>query len=79
MRNQWVDIDVSSSKTNIEAGPRSKNDNMNIDLYQNNEGSSEHILHILCSSYMDGKDIVCVTRITNKLTGELIFEYESSR
>lgn len=79
MRNQWVEVNVSSSKTQVATGPRSKSDNMKIDLYQDNKGSSEHMLNIVCyAEVKDGKTI-CRTEVYNKLTGECIFEHESER
>lgn len=79
MRNQWVEVNVSSSQNNVATGPRSKDDTMNITLYQNNEGSSQEILDVRCYSETRGKDKICITKAYNKITGECIFSHESPR
>lgn len=85
MRNHWVEIECSSLKNDYATGPKGKNDDMTINLYQDNEGSSQHILRIRCypnectDTETGKKYTLVVTQVYNQLTGEVIFTHETRR
>ena len=81
MRNHWVEIECSSLKNDYATGPRGKNDDMNITLFQDNCNNSEKVLRIRCyPTYVpEEKKTYITTTVTNCLTNEVIFSYETTR
>ena len=80
MRNHWINVSVDGRKNDIEAGPKAKSGEMKITLAQRVEGVSVEVLEVECFpiTNQDGEELVC-TRATNKMTGEIVFYYESKR
>lgn len=80
MRNHWVTVNNSSLKKEYSTGPRSLADDMAIDLYQDDKGSSVHILRVDCfpRTDSDGNLKIC-TRVVNRMTEEIIFYHETFR
>lgn len=81
MRNHWLEIESTSLKNGYATGPKGKKDEMTLTLYQNNDNTSEEVLKIECFplSSNDSKEVMVVTRVTNQLTGQIIFYHETIR
>lgn len=80
MRNHWINIKNTSLKNDYATGPRSKQDEMEIDLFQDDQGASVHILKVDCFPRTDSNgDLKICTRVVNKLTEEIVFYHETYR
>lgn len=79
MRNHWITINKSDNSKEVATGPRAKDTRMDIELYQDNKGTSEKVLKIACYPEQIGKDYFVHTVVTNNLTGEVIFDYTTKR
>ncbi len=66
IRNFWIEANIDGYKTSPSGGPRSKDDGMNIIVYQREDGRIKKAIEISCLAfngelqstvYIDGKKV----------------------
>lgn len=81
MRNHWLNVSSTSLKNDYATGPRGKADEMTLRLYQDDKGESIKVLTVDCfpRTPEGSKEVIVCTRVTNNLTGEIVFYHETTR
>jgi hypothetical protein len=72
MRNWWMEANIDGRKDTVTGGPRAKDGQMGIDLFQRVEGQSVRVLGVECLPQDDEKTLV--TYINVRGNGKTIIE-----
>lgn len=74
VRNFYVEANIDGRETTLGGGPRNKEGDMTVRLYQRDEGAITEVLMIDC----DERDGNLITRVFDK-DHNLLFTYETKR
>lgn len=74
VRNFYVEANIDGRETTLGGGPRNKQGDMTVRLYQRDEGAITEVLMIDC----DERDGNLITRVFDK-DHNLLFTYETKR
>lgn len=55
VRNFWIEADIDGRKTTLAGGPKGKDGNMHITIYQRSEGGIVEAVNINCISFFSGE------------------------
>ena len=68
VRNFWIEADIDGRQSTLAGGPRNKNDGMEIDIYQRDDGTIYHAVDIWCHVDPEGN---LVTQIHNRQNDDI--------
>ena len=74
VRNFYVEANIDGRETTLGGGPRAKEGDMTVHIYQRDEGEISEVLKIDC----DERDGVLITRVFDK-DGKLLYTHKTKR
>ena len=74
VRNFYVEANIDGRETTLGGGPRNKEGEMTVHIYQRDEGAISEVLKVYC----DERDGMLITRVFDK-DGNLLYTHTTKR